>query len=99
VARAGAVISGRGSGEGLPGQEYNRFMAETEKTAVICPSCGKPTRTGFAADIETLRTNLGQRNKPNDYKTKCQNCGAWIFWSKAELVPERLLNQRPQDPK
>jgi endogenous inhibitor of DNA gyrase (YacG/DUF329 family) len=75
-----------------------RYMLGAEKFAVVCPYCRKPTKTGFTAEIETLRANLGDRNKVNDYKTKCQGCGEWVFWSKAQLIPERLLNGRSDNP-
>lgn len=74
-------------------------MAKVERIAVVCPSCRKPTKTGFAADIATTRRHLAHRDELKDYKTRCRNCGAWIFWSKAELVPESYVNERPQEPR
>jgi endogenous inhibitor of DNA gyrase (YacG/DUF329 family) len=70
-------------------------MAEIERIAAICPDCGKPVRTGFKADFQALLANLDDENKPCNYKAKCPGCGAWIFWSKSTLKPERLLNDPP----
>ena len=70
-------------------------MAELEKIAVICPSCKEPAKTGFNADIGAY-CRLACARKTNGYKTKCPNCGAWILWREAKLIPERLMRKGPE---
>ena len=62
-----------------------------EKIYIVCPDCKGITSSGLSMDVQAL-AHLGTTVSNN--QTQCPKCGHMILWSKAELIPESVANER-----
>jgi hypothetical protein len=62
-----------------------------EPVYVVCDRYGKPTPTGMAMDLGTLTNNT---NTFSNNRTQCSHCENLILWSKAELWPQSVVDEK-----